>query len=185
MISFDILSLIEKSLNNERVNIALTNMGHVTLQQKTIIVILSYLSQSSKHQGKKTGLITFHSSTGLYQNHFRGPHKKDQLISICYLGHDIINWSVLLGLSLEERKDFLDRYSFIFWDLPDMNFINSNIEYLKSFFKLFNRLFIVSSKPTGLSNREFISVIHNFYNSHGLKLPQLISFSERTSEIQN
>jgi len=152
-------------------NIALSNVGHVASQQKYLLAILSHLSADPIYKNKKIGLVSFDLRIGLY-NDYRNdyfPNDDRSLFVPNKLGSHFINWNILIARNIP--IEFINDYDLLLWDLPDLNFININSHSLERFFSEFDSMLIVSLRPNGIGEADYIKRIHNFYNNHGLKLP--------------
>lgn len=164
-------------------NIALSNVGHINSQQKYLLAILTYLGQVSNFKKKKVGLVSFDLKIGLYKDYFDknySPSMEGMSVP-SVMGTHFIDWNFLIQKKIP--AEMLDDFDLLLWDLPDLNFININSHGLERFFKEFDSMLIVSMRPNGIGNDEFIKRIHTFYQNHGLLLPKLI-VSSSTEEVR-
>lgn len=155
-------------------NIALSNVGYPACQQKYLMAILGYLRSKAEFQGKRIGLVSFDLQSGIYKNYHSNLLSKNALAlsAVNSLGSDFINWHTLMERNVP--TDFLDEYDLLLWDLPDLNFLNNHSEKLINYFKVFDSMLIVSHRPNGINDRDYIKRIEDFYNNHGLPLPRLV-----------
>lgn len=168
------LTAWKERIENGDKNIALSNVGHVASQQKYMLAILSYLRTDSVYKNKKIGLVSFDLNIGLYNDYRNDYFLNDDrtLIVPNKLGSHFISWNILISRNIP--VEFINEYDLLLWDLPDLNFININSHSLERFFLGFDSMLIVSLRPNGIGESDYIRRIHNFYNNHGLKLPDAI-----------
>ena len=170
----------ERLINGDK-NIALSNVGHVASQQKYLLTILLYLNSDPSYKNKKIGLVSFDLQVGLYKNYFNDYFPRDErsLVISNRMNSHFIDWNLMIQKNIP--TEFIEEYDLLLWDLPDLNFINSNSAALERFFKVFDSMLIVSLRPSGINDREYFKRIHNFYSNHGLRLPNSITGSDASS----
>ncbi|MDO9182285.1 MAG: hypothetical protein Q7U04_07740 [Bacteriovorax sp.] len=176
----------ERVLSGDK-NIAISNVGHVASQQKYLVTILADLGNDPDFKNVKICLVSFNLQFGLYKDYVSNykefinnyfPENTGLVVVPNKMGSHFIDWNNLL--LTQESNDKIAEYDLIFWDLPDLNFINLKSQLLLPYFKLFNSLLIVSLRPNGIDGNEYYKRISSFYNSHGLNLPTLISDHKNT-----
>lgn len=175
------LSTLKERVERGDRNIAISNVGHVAFQQKYLLSILSFLKNESEFKNKKIGLVSFNLQFGLYKNYVLD---RDAFVDSYFtkddnawivqnkMGSHFIDWSYMIHTSLSDK---ISDYDLLLWDLPDLNFINTNSRHLEFFFKTFDSLIIVSLMPNGVEKDEHMKRIYDFYRNHGLKLPDFIA----------
>lgn len=176
-----IVELWSKRIEAGDRNIAVSNVGYASLQQKYILLFLSYMQLRIDFQNKKIGVVSFHLTEGVYAEHSERYFIRSLESAMTVpnnTGADFVDWKYLLHQNIP--VEFLE-YDTLLWDLPDLNFINSHSQQLKRFFELYDSMVILSSRPKGVDNVEHVKRISRFYDNHGLKLPKLLS-SESTQE---
>ena len=150
-------------------NIALSNIGHIALQQKYILLLLSFLRDSEEFRGKKVAMVSFSFEQGLYRDFIEPsflPEIRRTMLIPNQTGSAFINWDVLIYKNIP--AEFLESYDLILWDLPDLNFININSHSLQRFFREFHSMLILTNRPNRIDSKEYINRIYNFYSGHGL-----------------
>lgn len=177
----DIFNLWLKRITEGDRHLAVSNVGHVGLQQKYVLLFLSFIKQHKDFSGKKIGVVSFHIEQGLYKEYFSNYSSMNNDFKVINtISGDFINWQYMIYKNVP--NEMLEGYDLLLWDLPDLNFINVNSQALKRFFVMFDCMFILSTRQKGIDNIEHVDRINRYYSNHGLKLPKLIS-EEKEGEV--
>lgn len=80
---------------------------------------------------------------------------------------EFIDGKRLIHFTENELFEFQKAYDYIIWNLPDLEFLRNHENKFEKIFKLIDRFTVLSMKPTGINESEFIDYVKNYYIDHG------------------
>jgi hypothetical protein len=174
----DFLDLIENNFHKGQKSIAFGSTHYKNSQEKSIILACDFFNK--KFPALKILVITFELKRGVFSDFIEESKKGENYFYEFSPNLTFFNWQDFLTKKIEP-KEVVDVFDVVFWDLPEITFINEREKELRSSFASMDGLYIVSLKNNKFDDENFKREIMHYYKDHGLDIRTILpwKFGER------
>ena len=158
---------VKKAFESNKKSLAFSSTHYMSQQQKAILHAAQVaLSEKPKY---KIAIVSFSLQTGYFQDLIKDSNvivegEKFSLHPQLYF----INWDSVIKNQCEQ--EIVDEYDFIFWELPEIEYISANQKLLLKSFSTIESLAIVSNRLESHDEEQFLKAIDQYFQVHGVKI---------------
>jgi hypothetical protein len=164
-----LFNLFEENFQKGEKSVAFSSTNYRSSQEKSVLLAVDYFNK--KYPSLKIAVVSFKLDHGLFKEYLGMLGKDLSDTIVVSRNFSLIDWNPSLKM---DPLDIVDEYDMIFWDLPDLDFIQKNSEDLSRFFETMDALYIVSIRFEKFDEEHFKKTIYNYYLDHGLDIKMII-----------
>ena len=170
--SDDLITLFnqfEDNFQKGEKSVAFSSTSYRSSQEKSIFMAADYFNK--KYPSLKVAIVSFQLNHGLFKEYFNWMNLPVTEINNISSNLSLLDWSHHLS---KDPLDIVDEYDMVFWDLPELDFIQKHSEELTKFFEQMDSLYIVSIRFEKFDEEHFKKTIYDYYLDHGLDIKMII-----------
>ncbi len=166
--SIDIVQgFVTKAFEERKKSLGFSSTHYMSQQQKAILLATKMALQEKPNL--KIAIVSFSLQTGYFQDLLKESRvivegEKFSVHQQLYF----VSWDALIKNQAEH--EVVDEYDFIFWELPEIEYISANQKLLQKSFSYIQSLAIVSNRLESHDDEQFLKAIDQYFQVHGVKI---------------